>query len=74
MTISQEGAKKKLQDYFVNEKVPASLRDEVPLLCDGSHVLWAVGYRISEYYKVNTETKQILEVQFFEEKENERNS
>ena len=74
LTISQEGAKKKLQDYFVNEKVPASLRDEVPLLCDGSHVLWAVGYRISEYYKVNTETKQILEVQFFEEKENERNS
>ena len=71
LTISKEGARKKLQDYFVNEKVPASKRDEVPLLCDGSHVLWVVGHRISEYYKVNTETKQILEVQFFEEKENE---
>lgn len=33
------------------------------LLCDGSHVLWVVGKRISEYYKVTKDTKKVLKVQ-----------
>lgn len=71
LLISRDGATKKLQDYFVNEKVPASCRDEVPLLCEGSHVIWVIGYRISEYYKVDTNTKYILEVQIIKEKKHE---
>ena len=74
ITITAEGAHKSLQDYFVNEKVPADKRDEIPLLCDGSHVIWVVGYRISEHYKISNQTQKVLEVHMIEEKENERDN
>lgn len=74
ITITSEGAHKRLQDYFVNEKVPAVIRDQIPLLCDGSHVMWVMGYRMSEHYKISNKTKKVLKVHMIEEKENERNS
>jgi tRNA(Ile)-lysidine synthase len=33
------------------------------LLADDSHIIWVVGYRISEHYKVTENTKRILQVQ-----------
>ena len=32
------------------------------LLAAGSHILWVIGQRISEAYKVTLKTKHILEV------------
>lgn len=32
-------------------------------MAEGSHVLWVIGGRISEYYKVTEETERILKVQ-----------
>ena len=55
---------KKLKDYMIAEKIPKQRRDELPLLAEGSHVLWLIGYRISEYYKVEADTKHILQVCF----------
>lgn len=55
-------AKKKLQDYFVNEKIALSEREAILLIADGEHIMWIVGGRISNYYKVTDETKQILEI------------
>ncbi len=52
-----------LKDYMVTEKIPRQDRDCIPLLADGEHILWVVGYRISEYYKVSENTKRILQVQ-----------
>lgn len=54
---------KSLKDYMVTEKIPREIRNSVPLLAEGSHVLWLAGYRISEYYKVCRNTKRILQVQ-----------
>lgn len=71
LTVTASGGRKSLQDYFVNEKVSRWERDRVPLLCDGDHVIWAVGYRISTYYKVDDHTKRILKIQILEENENE---
>ncbi len=56
------GQKQKLQDYFVNAKIPLLMRDEIALLAEGSHILWVTGYRISAYYKITEETRQVLEV------------
>ena len=55
---------KKMKDYMIAEKIPKIRRGEIPLLAEGEHVLWLVGYRISEYYKVNENTKRILQVRF----------
>ncbi len=54
---------KKLKDYMVTEKIPTDERDKIPLLAVDSHVLWLIGYRISEYYKVCENTKRVLQVQ-----------
>lgn len=63
LEINKEHGRKSLQDYLVNEKVPKADRDQVILLADGNHILWVVGKRISEYYKVTKETKKVLKVQ-----------
>ena len=55
---------KKLKDYMISEKIPKKRREELPLLAEGSHVLWLVGYRISEYYKVEASTKRVLQVRY----------
>lgn len=62
LVIRDDGARKSLQDYLVNEKVPKSERDKQLLLADGSHILWVIGKRISAHYKVTKDTKRILEV------------
>jgi tRNA(Ile)-lysidine synthase len=63
LEINKDHNRKSLQDYLVNEKVPKEVRDQVPLLACGNHILWVVGKRISEYYKVTKETKTVLKVQ-----------
>ena len=56
---------KKLQDYFVDEKVPRRQRSRVPLLCatDG-RIAWVVGYRIADPFKVTEQTRRVLVVRF----------
>ncbi|HIX28227.1 MAG TPA: tRNA lysidine(34) synthetase TilS [Candidatus Blautia stercoravium] len=63
LTVNAQGGRKKLKDYFIDCKIPREEREELTLLADGSHILWIVGYRISEYYKVTSQTKRVLKVQ-----------
>lgn len=62
LTINTALQKKSLKEYFIQEKIPAEERDRVLVLADGSHILWIPGYRISAYYKVTEETKNILQM------------
>ena len=51
-----------LRRYFIDQKIPAGQREQILLLTAENHVLWVIGCRISEYYKVTKTTKRILEV------------
>lgn len=62
-----DGARRKLKKYFIDEKILREYREQVLLLADGNHILWAVGYRISEACKVTERTKIILKIQIMEE-------
>ena len=55
---------KKLKDYFIDEKVPRDLRDRIPLVVDNENIMWVVGYRISELYKITQDTKRILSISY----------
>ena len=57
------GKKKKLQDFFVDEKVPRRKRDTVPLLCSGDEILWVMGLRTDERFLPGPETRRMLVVQ-----------
>ena len=67
IVINKEGNKKRLKDFMINEKIPAALRDTTPLLVKGNDVLWVIGYRMSEAYKVSKDTKKILRATLFKE-------
>lgn len=55
---------KKIKDYFIDEKIPKELRDSIPLIVDDENILWVVGYRTNEVYKVKGETKSVLEIKY----------
>lgn len=59
------GKRKTLRRFLIDEKVPKELRGRIPLLAEGNHILWVVGYRISEYYKIVEETHTILQAKFY---------
>ncbi len=59
--ILEDGSRKALRRLMIDEKIPRDLREDVPLLADGDHVMWVIGYRISAYYKVGPKTKRILQ-------------
>lgn len=63
LIVDSKGSKKKLKEYFINEKIPKEERNNILLLADGSHIMWIIGYRISEYYKVTDETINMLEAE-----------
>ena len=48
------GGSKKLQDYFVDRKVPRTERDRVPLVVDSrDRIVWVVGHTIAEEFKAD---------------------
>ena len=67
ISVTSSGGSKKLKDFMIDVKIPADLRDSVPILASGSDVLWVVGYRMSESYKVTDKTKRILKVTVLKE-------
>ncbi len=57
------GKSKKLQDYFVDEKMPRHQRDTVPILLSGDDILWIVGHRTDNRFLPGDATKRVLVVQ-----------
>jgi len=53
---------KKLKDFLIDEKIPRAMRDSVPILTDRDNILWVVGYRMDDRFKVTSKTKTQLTV------------
>ncbi|MBW1981551.1 MAG: tRNA lysidine(34) synthetase TilS [Deltaproteobacteria bacterium] len=57
--LGMQGSKK-LQDLFIDLKVPRYQRCRIPVLCSQEHIIWVVGLRIDERVKVTSATRRIL--------------
>ncbi|WP_206459936.1 tRNA lysidine(34) synthetase TilS [Anaerovorax sp. IOR16] len=57
---------KKLQNYFVDRKIPKELRDKIPLVACGSEILWIIGEATNENYKVTEKSEVILLLEYDE--------
>lgn len=57
---------KKIKELFIDCKVPREKRDSVPIICDGDNIVWIVGYKMSEIYKVDNNTKKILKLKYMD--------
>ena len=51
---------KKVKDFLIDSKVPRHERDHVPILVSGEEIVWVVGHRTSERFKVGGETKRYV--------------
>lgn len=54
--------KKKLSDYFTDIKLSLIEKENTWLLCNGSDIVWIIGYRIDDRYKVSAKTKKVFVV------------
>ncbi|MDP4179513.1 MAG: tRNA lysidine(34) synthetase TilS [Bacillota bacterium] len=55
---------KKLKEYFIDSKVPRDERDRKALIAIGKEVVWIIGSKTSDKFKVNENTKYILKLEF----------
>lgn len=51
---------RKVQDLFVDLKVPRDERDSVPIVTSGDDIVWVAGYRADDRFKVTEHTKKFL--------------
>ena len=56
------GGKKMLSDFFVDQKFSLIDKEETWLLCSGSDIVWVMGYRIDDRYKVSDSTQNVLKI------------
>lgn len=55
--------KKKLSDYFSDNKFSLFDKENVWLLCSGDNILWIIGHRADNRFKVSPNTKTVLKVE-----------
>lgn len=55
--------KKKLSKYFKDEKLSLLDKENVRLLCSGEDIVWVLGKRADNRFKVNEKTKNILKIE-----------
>ena len=73
LVINKKGNEGNLKNYMINEKIPKSERNDIPLLASGSKIYWVVGHRISEDVKVTDETNVVIEFSYKRADEGEEN-
>lgn len=54
---------KKISDFFIDNKVNRFEKDNIWLLLSGDEIIWVVGYRSDNRYRVNNNTQHIVEFQ-----------
>lgn len=54
---------KKLKDFFIDQKVDRNLRDQIPIILSNDKIIWLVGFRQSEEFKVDKEDKNIIKIE-----------
>lgn len=59
---------KKLKDFFIDNKIPREIRSSIPLIAVNNEIVWIIGYKISDKYKVTENTKKVLKLEFTERK------
>ncbi|MCD5414799.1 MAG: tRNA lysidine(34) synthetase TilS [Clostridiales bacterium] len=57
---------KKLKNFFIDKKIDREERDKIALVCDGERIMWVVGHRISDYYKITKNTTRFLLIECYE--------
>jgi tRNA(Ile)-lysidine synthase len=52
--------RKKISDFLIDAKISGSHKNEITVLVSGGEVVWVVGHRIDERFKITKDTKSVL--------------
>ncbi len=55
---------KKLKEYFIDNKIPKDQRDSFPLIAINKEIIWIIGNKTSDKYKVTDNTNSVLMINF----------
>lgn len=55
--------KKKISDFLVDKKVPMHLKKTAFLLCSGNDVIWIIGQRTDDRFKITHQTTQVMKIE-----------
>ena len=53
---------RKLSDFLTDLKIPLPDKQITQVITSGSDIVWVVGHRIDDRYKVTPETKEIFKI------------
>jgi len=54
--------KKKLSDFLIDLKVPVLLKQGIYVLVSGGNIVWVIGYRLDDRFKISECTEQVYEI------------
>ncbi len=55
--------RKKLSDFFIDEKFSRLQKEQTWVLCSGEDVVWIVGSRIDDRYRITAETREVYKIE-----------
>ena len=61
--FGMKGAKK-LSDFFIDQKVNLLEKKNIPVLCSGEKIVWLVGFRGDDRFKIDHQTKKYYKIQY----------
>ncbi|NCC72801.1 MAG: tRNA lysidine(34) synthetase TilS [Sphingobacteriia bacterium] len=60
------GGKKKLSDFFTNEKFSFTQKEKTWLLTSKGEIVWVIGYRTDDRFKITSATQKVLVIEYSE--------
>lgn len=54
--------KKKLSDFMIDEKIPLNLKKQALVLTSAQDIVWVVGHRIDDRYKITEQTTNVYKI------------
>lgn len=56
--------KKKLSDFFIDEKIPLFEKQRVPILVSDGDIVWVCGKRLDDRFKISSKTTHFLKLEY----------
>lgn len=57
-------ARKKLSDYFANEKIPRHLKSTIPILESNGNIVWVCGKRLDDRFKLTPASRSAVKLTY----------
>lgn len=57
------GHRRKLSDFFIDLKLGTSQKNEIPIVCKETQIIWIAGYRLDDRFKISDKTKKVYKLE-----------